>query len=228
VSLQPVPCGRAAFAIATAAQEWSIRTVGGKADMSASRIGLSRNRGLIPLERALGFGVSVAIVVAVSLFFFQARGAMRLEATTRLAGELTAVVRSAHRMSDRGLPDAPGMAAYLAAADAVPSKAVYEGDNPACSAAAPWGGCIEMTSEVTGDAEYLTFTFHDIPRSVCRRLMVIGPDGANALPGQAMTAQTSEGPGTEPRIASFPIDAGSARDLCRGAESATIRLFWAK
>lgn len=187
-----------------------------------------RRRGAFSIERGLGIGVTIAIIVGVALFFFQARGALRFESTLRLAGELITEVRSAHRASDQGMPDAPGMAAYLAAADAIPSRAVYQGDDPSCAARAPWGGCIALTSEVTGAAEYMTFTFHDIPRAICRRLMAIGPDGGNVLGGTAVSAATLPGGGAPPREAAFPIDADTAADLCRGAGAARLALVWPK
>ncbi|MBL4556283.1 MAG: hypothetical protein JKP98_00885 [Rhodobacteraceae bacterium] len=185
-----------------------------------------RHRAATGIERGLAGGVTVAIVVAVSLFFFQVRAAMRFEDTLQLAGQLVSEIRTAHRSGGVGMPEAAGMAAFLKVSRAVPTNATYDGDDPTCAAAAPWGGCIALTSRVAGDAEYITFTFGDIPRRICRRLMTIGPNGANALPGEAVAAETLARTDILPRAASLPVDADAAQALCANVESATIELVW--
>jgi hypothetical protein len=56
--------------------------------------------------------------------------------------------------------------------------------------------------------------------------MTIGPNGANALPGDAVAAETLARTDILPRAASLPVDADAAQALCANVESATIELVW--
>ena len=193
--------------------------------MSVHRL---RRRGAISIERTLGLGVGLAVIVGVLGFFWVAWGAFQTQSAARMATMLVTEVRQAHRMSGQGMPDPVGMASYLRASDAVPSDLRYSGSDPACAVEAPWGGCVEMWSDVTGDAEYLTMAFHDIPRRICTRFLTFRDDGSNAIGGMAVAAETRVPGEDAPRRADVPNPRDAAAGQCRSASVAVVTLMWPK
>jgi hypothetical protein len=194
--------------------------------MSFARLPRRRRRGTSFSERALSWGIGLAIVVGVLSLFWFAWGVYRTQATVRMASTVITEIRQTHRNSGDGIPAPVDMARYLREAGSVPANVLYTGADPACAVESPWGGCVELSSEVTGTAEYLTMVFHGLPRRICTGLMTIGPDGGNSLAGTAVAAATYAPGQMEPRLATIPNDRGQAAELCRGAERAAITLMW--
>lgn len=200
----------------------------GKAAMVPARDAERRRRGLFGLERGLGIGIGLGIVVGVLFLGWQAFGIFRQQSTLGTVNALITEVRQAMRIDGRGISDPVGMASYLVAANSVPNDATYTGSDPGCAAETAWGDCIELTSEVTGAAEYVTITFRDMPGRFCRRLMTVGPDGGSVLGGTAVLVMTVAPGEEEPRVAEPPNPADAARRQCAGADSATVRLEWSR